>query len=157
MVSLSDRIERYFRRLLKKDQGEIEIKRNKLADEFDCAPSQINYVLDTRFTVDKGYLVESQRGGGGFIRIIRVSIDSEAETLQDIISQLDDAVPQKQAESIIDRLYENNLITDREREIMNIAINRKIIKVDLPYRDYIRARILKGMLKVVLKNMDEED
>jgi len=64
MVSLSDQIEKYFRKLLQRYQGEIEIKRNKLADEFDCAPSQINYVLDTRFTVDKGYLVESQRGGG---------------------------------------------------------------------------------------------
>ena len=156
MVSLSDRIERYFRKLLRKYQGEIEIKRNKLADEFDCAPSQINYVLDTRFTVDKGYLVESQRGGGGYVRIIRVNIDSETEALKNIISRLDDAVPQKQAESIIERLFENDLITKRERDLMKVTINRKVIKVELPYRDYIRARILKGMLKVILKNMDEE-
>ncbi|MFW5984634.1 MAG: CtsR family transcriptional regulator [Halanaerobiaceae bacterium] len=157
MVSLSDQIEQYFRKLLNRYQGEIEIKRNKLADEFDCAPSQINYVIDTRFSVDKGYLVESQRGGGGYIRIIKINIDSEAETIQNIISRLDKAVPQKQAESIIERLYENDLINEREKELMNVAVNRKIIQVDLPYRDYIRGRILKGMLKTILKNLGEEE
>lgn len=157
MVSLSDQIEKYFRKLLQRYQGEIEIKRNKLADEFDCAPSQINYVLDTRFTVDKGYLVESQRGGGGYIRIIKIDIDSETETLQDIISGLNEAVPQKQAESIIARLYDNDLISYQEKELMKTAVNRRIINVELPYRDLIRSRILKGMLKVILKNLDEED
>ena len=157
MVSLSDQIEKYFRKLLQRYQGEIEIKRNKLADEFDCAPSQINYVLDTRFTVDKGYLVESQRGGGGYIRIIKIDIDSETETLQDIISGLNEAVPQKQAESIIARLYDNDLISYQEKELMKTAVNRRIINVELPYRDLIRSRILKGMLKVILKNLYEED
>jgi len=112
VASLSDQIEKYFRKLLNKAEGEIEIKRNKLADEFSCAPSQINYVLDTRFTVEKGYLVESQRGGGGFIRIIRIGIDSETETLKNIISRLDDGVTQNEAEGVIDRLYDNNLINN---------------------------------------------
>ncbi|MFW6268981.1 MAG: CtsR family transcriptional regulator [Bacillota bacterium] len=156
MTSLSDQIESYFRNLLKKYQGEIEIKRNKLADEFDCAPSQINYVLDTRFTVEKGFLVESQRGGGGFIRIIRIDMDSETETLQSIISQLEEAVTQREAEGIIERLYDNDIITEREKYLMQIAVNRQVIRVDLPYRDYIRSRILKAMLKVVLKSVDGE-
>ena len=154
MVNLSDKIEDYFCKLLNRAQGEIEIKRNKLASEFNCAPSQINYVLDTRFTVDKGYLVESQRGGGGYIRIIKISLDPETETLQDIISRLDQAVYQRQATNIIDRLYDNDLVTEREQLLMKIAVHRKIIKVDLPYRDYIRSRILRGMLKVILKSTD---
>ena len=157
VASLSDQIEKYFRKLLNKAEGEIEIKRNKLADDFNCAPSQINYVLDTRFTVEKGYLVESQRGGGGFIRIIRIGIDSETETLKNIISRLDDGVTQNEAEGVIDRLFENNLINKREKEIMKIAVNRRVIRLDLPYRDYIRGRILKSMLKVILKSVDEED
>lgn len=157
MTSLSDQIEKYFRKLLQKYQGEIEIKRNKLADEFDCAPSQINYVINTRFTVEKGYLVESQRGGGGYIRIIKMGIDSETETLQDIISKLEGGVPQKDAEGVIERLYDNNLISQREKQLMKVAVNRQIIRVDLPYRDYIRSRILRGMLKVILKSVDEED
>src|SRR6056297_1419252 len=101
MASLSDQIERHLKKLLDKYQGEIEIKRNKLADEFNCAPSQINYVLDTRFTVEKGFLVESQRGGGGYIRIIRIGMDSETETLQNIISRLDGAITQNEAEGVI--------------------------------------------------------
>ena len=157
MASLSDQIEKYFRELLNEYQGEIEIKRNKLADEFNCAPSQINYVLDTRFTVEKGFLVESQRGGGGYIRIIRIGMDSETETLQNIISRLDGAITQNEAEGVIERLYDNDIISRREKYLMEIAVNRRIIRVDLPYRDYIRSRILKGMLKVILKSLDEED
>ena len=157
MASLSDQIEKYFRKLLNKYQGEIEIKRNKLADEFDCAPSQINYVLDTRFTVEKGFLVESQRGGGGYIRIIRIGMDSETETLQNIISNLEGAVTQREAEGVIERLYDNDVLSEREKYLMQIAVNRRIIRVDLPYRDYIRGRILRGMLKVVLKSLDEGD
>lgn len=155
MPSLSDQIEEYFRQLLKRYQGEIEIKRNKLADEFDCAPSQINYVLDTRFTVEKGYVVESQRGGGGYIRIIKVKINSATEVLQNIITQLDDQISQREAEGIIERLYENNVISKRERYLMGVAIHRKVIGVDLPYRDYIRARIFKGMLEVIFKYKNE--
>jgi len=157
MVSLSDQIEKYFRNLLKRYQGEIEIKRNQLADEFNCAPSQINYVLDTRFTVDKGFVVESQRGGGGYIRIIKIGIDSETETLQNIISRLGKTVPQKQAENIIDRLCDNELISEREKEIMEIAINRNVLKIELPYRDFIRGSIFKAMLKVILKDINKEE
>lgn len=156
MSSLSDEIEEYFRQLLRRYQGKIEIKRNKLADEFDCAPSQINYVLDTRFTVDKGYIVESQRGGGGFIRIIRIKIDSETETLQKIISRLGEKVTQKKAQGIIERLYENSVISEREKYLMKIVVHRKVLDVDLPYRDYVRSRILKNMLKIILKSEDGE-
>lgn len=152
MASLADQIESYLRKLLKHYKGKVEIKRNKLANDFDCAPSQINYVLDTRFSVDKGYIVESQRGGGGYIRIIRVKIDSEKEHLQKTISQLGGPTSQRKAESIIQRLYENDLINEREKDLMKVAIHRRIIGVDLPYRDYIRGRILKGMLEVILKS-----
>lgn len=157
MGSLSDEIEEYFRQLLRRYQGRIEIKRNKLANEFDCAPSQINYVLDTRFTVDKGYIVESQRGGGGYIRIIRVTIDSETKTLQKIISRLGEKVTQKKAQGIIERLYENSVISEREKYIMKVAVHKKVLDIDLPYRDYVRARILKNMLEVILKSEDKEE
>jgi len=156
MPSLSDQIEKYLRRLLRNYEGKVEIKRNKLADDFDCAPSQINYVLDTRFTIERGYIVESQRGGGGYVRIIRIKVDSETKTLKKIISGLDEPVTQKEAEGIIARLYDNNVITKREKFIMKMAIHRRVIGVDLPYRDYIRGRILSSMLEVILKYCDEE-
>ncbi|MFW5855996.1 MAG: CtsR family transcriptional regulator [Bacillota bacterium] len=156
MASLSDQIESYLRNLLKNYEGQVEIKRNKLADNFDCAPSQINYVLDTRFTVERGYIVESQRGGGGYVRIIKVEIDSETEILKKIIARLDDAVTQREAVGIIERLYDNDVINEREKFLMQVAANRRILGIDLPYRDFIRGRILKGMLEVILKYRDRE-
>lgn len=151
MASLSDQIEKYLRDLIKKYQGEVEIKRNQLADDFDCAPSQINYVLETRFPLEKGYVVESQRGGGGYIRIIRVKIDSQKKHLQKVISRFGGPISQRDSEAIIARLYENNLINKRERVLMESVMNKKIIGVNLPHRDYIRGRLLRAMLEVILK------
>ncbi|NLM96806.1 MAG: CtsR family transcriptional regulator, partial [Halanaerobiaceae bacterium] len=108
MSSISDQIERYIRELIKRYQGQVEIKRNQLASVFNCAPSQINYVLETRFPLEKGYVVEIQRGGGGYIRIIRVEIDSEKEYLQELVSSLEGPISQNEAEGIIHRLYEND-------------------------------------------------
>jgi len=151
MSSLSDQIERYLRRQISKYQGKVKIKRNQLAENFDCAPSQINYVLDTRFTVEKGYVVESQRGGGGFIKIIRVTLDSNKEVIQEVINKLDRAISQREAHGIIKRLYDNDLISERESYLMERAVHRNVLGISLPERDYLRGRILKNMLEVIFK------
>ncbi len=151
MSSLSDQIERYLRRQISKYQGKVKIKRNQLAENFDCAPSQINYVLDTRFTVEKGYVVESQRGGGGFIKIIRVTLDSDTEVIQKVINKLDRAISQREAHGIIKRLYDNDLISERESYLMERAVHRNVLGISLPERDYLRGRILKNMLEVIFK------
>jgi len=159
MASLSDQIERYIINLIKKYKGEVEIQRNQLANDFDCAPSQINYVLETRFPVQKGYIVESQRGGGGYIRIIRVKIDSEEEHLQRLLSRLGRPISQKEAEAIISRLYDNSLINHRERALMEAVMNKRLIGVNLPHRDIIRGNLLRGMIEVILKmgrNVEQE-
>jgi transcriptional regulator CtsR len=151
MSSLSDQIERYLRRQISKYQGKVKIKRNQLAENFDCAPSQINYVLDTRFTVEKGYVVESQRGGGGFIKIIRVTLDSNTEVIQEVINKLDRRISQREAHGIIKRLYDNDLISERESYLMEKAVHRNVLGISLPERDYLRGRILKNMLEVIFK------
>jgi transcriptional regulator CtsR len=151
MSSLSDQIERYLRRQISKYQGKVKIKRNQLAENFECAPSQINYVLDTRFTVEKGYVVESQRGGGGFIKIIRVTLDSDTEVIQEVINKLDRAIPQREAHGIIKRLFDNDLISERESYLMERAVHRNVLGISLPERDYVRGRILKNMLEVIFK------
>lgn len=151
MSSLSDQIEQYLRRQISKYQGKVKIKRNQLAENFDCAPSQINYVLDTRFTVEKGYIVESQRGGGGFMKIIRVTLDSETEVIQEVINKLNRAISQREAHGIIKRLYDNNLISERESYLMEKAVHRNVLGISLPERDYLRGRILKNMLEVIFK------
>lgn len=151
MSSLSDQIEKYLRRQISKYQGRVKIKRNQLAENFDCAPSQINYVLDTRFTIEKGYVVESQRGGGGFIRIIRVTLDSNKEVIQEVINKLDHAISQKEAHGIIKRLYDNDLISERESYLMERTVRRNVLEISLPERDFLRGRILKNMLEVIFK------
>lgn len=151
MPNLSDIIEEFLKDLLSSSDGDIlEIQRNELATHFGCAPSQINYVLMTRFTVDRGYYIESKRGGGGSIRITRVSFDGN-EYLNNLISdRIGQSISQKAAESYIDAFLEQKLISSREMSIMKAAVNDKSINVPPQYRDSIRASILKSMLIVLI-------
>ncbi len=152
MGNLSDEIEKYLNYLINEYQGKIKIKRNRLADEFDCAPSQINYVLNTRFTSEKGYIVESRRGGSGFIRIIKISIESTDDLLRKLLARVDQPLTKKEAEGIIDRLYDNNIINDREKELMETVFHKKSLKVDKPLRNHLRGNLMKSMLEVILKS-----
>ena len=81
MRLLSDCIEDFIKTLMEDETHEIELRRNELAEHFQCAPSQINYVLATRFSVDHGYIIESRRGGGGFVRIVRIQTGGSGENL----------------------------------------------------------------------------
>lgn len=147
MKNISDVIEHYLKTVLSKQENElIEVKRSELAERFQCVPSQINYVISTRFTIEKGYLVESKRGGGGFIRITKVTAHNKAELFDQIINLVDSTVSQSVAENIILRLYEEQAISQREANLINSALNRDVLNIHLPYRDQIRANILKAML-----------
>lgn len=146
-MSISDVIEEYLKRVLKaKGQDAIEIKRSEIADRFNCVPSQINYVINTRFTSEKGYLVESKRGGGGYIRIIRIKHKSKAELIDEVIKKVNPSVTQRAAEDVLERLLEEKIINEREARIMLSAIHRETIAFELPLRDEIRARILTAMV-----------
>jgi len=152
MANLTEIIEDYIKQLFEENnQNMIEIRRCDLASKFKCAPSQINYVLDTRFTVEKGYIIESRRGGGGFIRILRVDMDYENEFISSVTARIDDQISQHYAEGIISTFYENDIITEREKALLKAAVNRKTIGLKLPLRDRVRARILKNMLVSLCK------
>ncbi|MDZ7671462.1 MAG: CtsR family transcriptional regulator [Halanaerobiales bacterium] len=151
MSSLSDKIENYLRELIKRYEGEVEIKRNRLADDFNCAPSQINYVLDTRFTVERGYIIESRRGGGGFVRIIKVKLNSKNEAIKNIIKQLESPLQPKEAKGIVKRLFDNNLISQRDRIILEAAISKKSIGFNDDEKNNIRTQVLKNTLKAIFK------
>ena len=127
-------------------QDILEIKRNEIADKFQCVPSQINYVINTRFTIERGYLVESKRGGGGYIRIMKIKSQDYADLIDDLISIIGYRVSQSTAEGIITRLINEDIINDREAKIMMSVIDRSVIYIDLPDRDELRARILTAML-----------
>ncbi len=152
MANLSDEIEKYLNELINEYQGKIKIKRNSLADEFDCAPSQINYVLNTRFTTERGYIVESRRGGSGFIRIIKISINSTDDLLRKILARVDQSLTKKEAEGIIKRLYDNQIINEREKNLMETVFHRKTLNVDRPLRNHLRGNLMKSMLKAILKS-----
>ncbi|WP_316572510.1 CtsR family transcriptional regulator [Neobacillus sp. YIM B06451] len=147
MRNISDIIENYLKQVLELSEEDlVEIRRSEIADKFQCVPSQINYVINTRFTIERGYLVESKRGGGGYIRIMKVQSNDHAHLLDHVLSLIKDQVSQSKAEGIILRLIDEKVISEREAKIMLSVIDRSILFIDLPYRDELRARMLKAML-----------
>jgi len=152
-MSLARRIEEYLKRLLSQKEA-VEIQRNELAEFFQCVPSQINYVLSTRFTPTQGYLVESRRGGGGYVRIVKISWeDSPHYILKNIYEVIDaeSGSDQWEAEGVIKRFYEEKLITRREFQLLKAIVSRETLAIDLPERDMIRGRIIKAVLTTLCR------
>lgn len=150
MSLLSDTIEQFIKSMLSEYQGTVEIQRNELAQHFNCAPSQINYVLATRFNLDKGYIIESRKGGGGYIRVMRVDIE-ENILLELVTQRIGEEIRQKDALNIIERLKEMDIVTPREAKIMKSVISDQTIAVPLAVKDKIRANLLKSMLISLIK------
>ncbi|CAM4478164.1 CtsR family transcriptional regulator [Paenibacillus phoenicis] len=147
MRNISDIIEKYLKSILHESpEGIIEIQRNELADQFSCVPSQINYVISTRFTLEKGYLVESKRGGGGYVRIRRLQLPGPSSLHTHLHETIGEEIGQSAAEGLIYRLEEARILTPREAAMMRSAISRDVLAVKLPYRDQIRARMMRAML-----------
>ena len=150
VARLSDVIEEFIKDMIKDNsKDELQIQRNELANLFSCAPSQINYVLTTRFTTDKGYYIESKRGGGGCILIRRVE-HIEHKPLTEVINEkIGDSITYDSGVQIILGLYESNKINEREAMLIKIAINDRTL-MQGENRNRLRADILKSMIMVVL-------
>lgn len=147
MRNISDIIENYLKQVLDISASDlVEIKRSEIADKFQCVPSQINYVINTRFTIERGYIVESKRGGGGYIRIMKVQTDDHAHLIDQLLSLFVNRISQSSAEDVIFRLVGEEVINNREAKIMMSVIDRSVLYLDLPYRDELRARMLRAML-----------
>ncbi len=148
MRNISDVIETYLKQVLEISQKDIlEIKRSEIADKFQCVPSQINYVINTRFTIERGYVVESKRGGGGYIRIMKVKSQDYVHLIDRInFHNWVQGYPSLLLKVLFqDSLMRKSLMT-REAKIMMSVIDRSVIYIDLPDRDELRARILTAML-----------
>lgn len=127
MSNITDIIERYLKQVLQSEgQNMIEIRRSEIANQFQCVPSQINYVINTRFTEEKGYMIESKRGGGGYIRIIRIEHQEQSELLDAIIKLIQPTVTQQSSVDIVERLLEKQVVTIREAKLMLSAIDRNV-------------------------------
>jgi len=151
MNCLSDMIEGFIKRLLDESQGKLELQRNELAVHFKCAPSQINYVLTTRFSMDRGYCIESRRGGGGYIRITKIDVDENDHILLLINEKIGDQISLRTAEAIIERMLDVDIIDERESVIMKSAIKDHNAIIPHQLRDYLRSGLLKSMLSGILR------
>ncbi len=156
-MRLSDSIESFIKTLMTQEEPEVELKRNELAEYFGCAPSQINYVLATRFSPDHGYIIESRRGGGGYIRIVRV-VQSGAQRLMYLTNErIGDAITEPEAVRLIHQLVEQGLVSPAEGEIMRSAVSAQAMSVPIPdsLKAALRARTLKTMLMTVARQNRE--
>ncbi|MCC5426623.1 CtsR family transcriptional regulator [Clostridium botulinum] len=151
VARLSDIIEDFIKEMFQENnESELQIKRNELANYFSCAPSQINYVLTTRFTEDKGYYIESKRGGGGCIIIKRIEFTDNKNLKELIVDRIGNSITYDNAINIIDGLVETAVITEREAIIMKIAINDRVFGNIDANKNMLRANILKNIIMVII-------
>ena len=150
MAGLTSDIERFLKAMLEETtDGMLEIGRNDLAMQFDCAPSQINYVLSTRFTPHNGYLIESKRGGNGFIKII--TIVEEDDYLSYLIKNLSEHMTESTADQLFKDLYKKKYFDKNEFLMAKYATSDKALTaIDGKSRNYVRADIIKNILLSVL-------
>lgn len=156
MAQLSDSIEQFIKELMCED-AHIELRRNELAQHFGCAPSQINYVLATRFSVDHGYIIESRRGGGGYVRIVRMQEREEGNLLESLLRRIGNAVDEETANAIITHLSDLKLVTARELALLKAAVSRNALALPISAKDVLRAAVLRNMLIQVFRNVEGGD
>ncbi|MDD2442638.1 MAG: CtsR family transcriptional regulator [Eubacteriales bacterium] len=147
MARISDLIEDIIKQMIEQNDGRVEITRSELADRVNCVPSQITYVLATRFTNNQGYLVESRRGGGGWIRIRRVSLAEPTHYVMHALNTMGDSLSQHQAEVLIRNFLDYDIIAERDARLILAAVSdRALIEVEPDRRDRIRMAVFKNML-----------
>lgn len=150
-MKMSDIITARILQLLEQSElGTAEIQRNELASLIGCVPSQINYVLASRFTPEHGYVIESRRGGGGYIRITRVQLD-RASALMHIINSIGSSLDSSSARVLIENSYQAELIDKQSAELMQAAVSGSVLReIPLVYQNSYRAAILKQMLLTLI-------
>ncbi len=152
MSNLSNNMEEYLKKLLKLSMaGFIDIRRKELASKFSCVPSQVNYVLETRFTLEKGYLVESKRGGRGFVRIRQIQLPVENILAMFFQEVVDEGISIDKAKGLILRLYESKYISFRESRLMEASLDSLQFVKDESLKDKLRGRLLREMLLMLVK------
>ena len=145
-MKMSDIVARYIMDMLDERDGNAEIQRNELAGLLGCVPSQINYVISSRFTPEQGYIVESRRGGGGYIRITRITTDRRIAIMH-IVNSIGDRISEATASTILENMAGRNLIDTYEKVLILSALSDKAYKnVPQESRDLLRAAVMKNML-----------
>ncbi|MBQ9419556.1 MAG: CtsR family transcriptional regulator [Synergistaceae bacterium] len=147
MRNLSRHIERYILGLFEDEENSVRLRRKELAEKFGCVPSQINYVLRSRFGPERGYLIESRRGEYGYIKIFRITYDDPEEKTNHVNDLVGDEISVRDACRLVEILTERRLLTERERLLIEIAL-----KHDAKDRDsFSTAQLLKKMLNNLIQ------
>jgi len=152
MANISEQIEKFLIATLGENDS-IDITRNSLAEYFSCVPSQINYVLETRFTVDRGYIVESKRGGGGFVKISKIKTKDSNDYLNGLfLESIGDELSEKRFSQILDKLVSDNIMSESERVLVEASLSDDSLSMPFTIRDKVRAKAFKN---VILKLMSK--
>ena len=147
MSNIADMIESYIlRQLASRQDGQVELRRTEIADEISCAPSQISYVLSTRFTQDKGFVVESRRGLGGFIRIVQVPLRDLV--YQDMLSKIDENTDMETVQSMVRYLAQHGMVETREAALLLQMVT------GLFHSETLAAKERVQMLKTVISTLE---
>ncbi|MFP6537856.1 CtsR family transcriptional regulator [Latilactobacillus sp. VITA-14] len=145
--NISDIIEAYLKKILA-DNEQIEIRRSEIAKLFNCVPSQINYVINTRFTEQRGYVVNSKRGGGGYIRIVKVQFLDDRDFLEALIENVDTQISQADTLAIIQKLYDEQILSQKEGNLILAATSPQTLTVNnKQLEEQLRAQILVAVLE----------
>lgn len=153
-MRMSDIVARQIFRMLEENDGNAEIQRNELANLLGCVPSQINYVITSRFTPEQGYIVESRRGGGGYIKITRVTTNRNVAIMH-IINSIGEKISSASAQAILNNMVQQDMISEYDSVLIASALSDKAYScISQEYRDFLRASIFKNMLmaQTVLNN-----
>lgn len=147
-MGISDKIEAFIAELMKNEPEEwLELRRNELASIFGCVPSQINYVISTRFNPEHGYIVESRRGGGGYLRIKRIKY--EDGIIMQTIKNTGESIDEKTVRAHLSNLLYTQAIGGSAAALILSAVSDSSLCIEQPERDIIRARIFKNMLAAI--------
>lgn len=152
-MRISDVIEEFIKDLLKQQDEYIDIQRNELAEKFNCVPSQINYVIATRFKPSQGYYVESKRGGGGHIRIKKIHV-TKSNYFMHIITSIGDHLSANEVDIFLSNFLSYGMMTEKEAKLLKVATSDNVLNVPQNLRDGLRANIFKNML---LNLVDEDE
>ena len=148
-MRISDHVANYILQMLNETDGIAEIQRNELASILGCVPSQINYVITSRFTPEPGYIVESRRGGGGYIRIIRRRM-TKSDMIMHLVNEIGAQLDAASARAILRNLVETETASESDAALMAAALSEKALRAaPIEYRDQLRAAIFKNMLLVM--------
>ena len=143
-MRMSDIIEEFIKELFDEEDS-IEIQRNELAEHFNCVPSQINYVIATRFKPSQGYYVESRRGGGGHITIKKVS-NTKSDYIMHIINNIGNEITSNEIDILISDFLTYDILETKEAKLLKVATSDNVLRLDKDTKDKVRARIFKNML-----------